>query len=147
MNVWTMRKHASDGVHITNNRIQSFKEWPLPSPLRIVFQNGKAELWCSCSSWCKDTVQYGGRKCSTMLNIPTILQCRQKLGWTFRGSSSCQLIRHANKVKRFEWTRQYLNECKDGCTDVFGQMSHLCKLKPTNGSYCKKCCAPKSKPR
>ena len=33
----------------------------------------------------------------------TILRCRHDLGWTFRGSSYCQLICHVNKVKRLEW--------------------------------------------
>ena len=32
----------------------------------------------------------------------TILRCRISLGWTFRGSAYCQLIREANKVKRLE---------------------------------------------
>ena len=35
----------------------------------------------------------------------TILRCRTSLGWTFRGSAYCQLIRDANKVKRLEWAR------------------------------------------
>ena len=37
------------------------------------------------------------------ISFSTILQCRTSLGWTFRRSSYCQLIRHANKVKRLEW--------------------------------------------
>ena len=37
----------------------------------------------------------------------TILRCRRDLGWTFRGSFYCQLIRHANKVKRLEWAKKY----------------------------------------
>ena len=40
----------------------------------------------------------------------TVLRCRVQLGWTFRGSAYCQLIRDANKVKRLEWARQYLND-------------------------------------
>ena len=31
------------------------------------------------------------------LSLRTILRCRISLGWTFRGSSYCQLIREANK--------------------------------------------------
>ena len=30
--------------------------------------------------------------------LQTILDSRQKLGWTFRGSAYCQIIRHENKV-------------------------------------------------
>ena len=33
------------------------------------------------------------------LSIRTILRCRTALGWTFRGSAYCQLIRSANKEK------------------------------------------------
>ena len=32
------------------------------------------------------------------------------LGWTFRGSAYCQLIRDANKRKRLEWARQYASD-------------------------------------
>ena len=38
-------------------------------------------------------------------SLMTILRCRQTLGWTFRGSSYCQMIRNANKLKRLEWSR------------------------------------------
>ena len=35
----------------------------------------------------------------------TVLRCRTELGWTFRGSSYCQLIREANKEKRLDWAQ------------------------------------------
>lgn len=34
------------------------------------------------------------------LSLSTILRCRSSLGWTFRGSAYCQLIRDVNKQKR-----------------------------------------------
>ena len=37
------------------------------------------------------------------LSIRTVLRCRTSLGWTFRGSAYCQLIRDVNKVKRLDW--------------------------------------------
>ena len=40
------------------------------------------------------------------ISIHTILRCRASLGWTFRGSSYCQLIRHANKTKRLDWAKE-----------------------------------------
>ncbi len=44
----------------------------------------------------------------------TILRGRRSLGWTFRGSAYCQLIREANKKKRFEWAQANLqNEFED----------------------------------
>ena len=44
------------------------------------------------------------------LSIDTILRCRSSLGWTFRGSAYCQLIRDVNKVKRYEWAVQYKDD-------------------------------------
>ncbi len=37
------------------------------------------------------------------LHIHTVLRSREQLGWTFRGSAYCQLIRDVNKQKRLEW--------------------------------------------
>ena len=37
------------------------------------------------------------------MDLRTVLRCRTSLGWTFRGSSYCQLIRHENKQKRLDW--------------------------------------------
>ena len=42
------------------------------------------------------------------LSLSTLLRCRKSLGWTFRGSAYCQMIREANKAKRLEWVTQYL---------------------------------------
>jgi hypothetical protein len=33
------------------------------------------------------------------LSLSTILRCRRNLGWTYRGSAYCQLIREPNKLK------------------------------------------------
>ena len=40
----------------------------------------------------------------------TILHCRADLGWTFRGSAYCQLIRESNKDKRLQWARDYTQD-------------------------------------
>ena len=48
----------------------------------------------------------------------TILRCRKQLGWTFRGSAYCQLIRKANKAKRLEFARRHLHEAEAGFNDV-----------------------------
>ena len=34
-------------------------------------------------------------------------RCKTALGWTFRGSSYCQLIRHANKQKQLDWAERH----------------------------------------
>ncbi len=44
------------------------------------------------------------------ISMRTILRCRTALGWTFRGSSYCQLIRVANKEKRLAWAQQHLTD-------------------------------------
>ncbi len=44
------------------------------------------------------------------LSVRTILRCRSILGWTFRGSAFCQLIREPNKCKRLEWVIKDKNE-------------------------------------
>ena len=47
------------------------------------------------------------------ISLRTILRCRTALGWTFRGSAYCQLIREANKVKRLTWVQQHLSDSFD----------------------------------
>ena len=42
--------------------------------------------------------------------LKTVLRCRAALGWTFRGSAYCQLIRQENKVKRLQWAQEHLSE-------------------------------------
>ena len=44
------------------------------------------------------------------LSLPTILRCRSALGWTFRGSAYCQLIREANKTKRLQWAIEHQHD-------------------------------------
>ena len=52
------------------------------------------------------------------LSLSTILRSRSALGWTFRGSSYCQMIRGPNKGKRLEWARAYAHEAESGFGDV-----------------------------
>ena len=44
------------------------------------------------------------------LSLKTILRSRSQVGWTFRGSAYCQLIREANKQKRLDWARTYFEK-------------------------------------
>ena len=44
-----------------------------------------------------------------VISLRTILRCRTTLGWTFRGSAYCQLIRNANKEKRLAFALTHLN--------------------------------------
>ena len=52
------------------------------------------------------------------ISLRTVLRCRTALGWTFRGSAYCQLIRTANKAARLQWARDYLSEAEHGFEDV-----------------------------
>ena len=44
------------------------------------------------------------------MTLKTVLRCRTALGWTFRCSAYCQLIRQQNKVKRLQWAQEHLSE-------------------------------------
>ena len=44
------------------------------------------------------------------MTLKTVLRCRAALGWTFRGSAYCQLIRQQNKVKRLQWAQEHLSK-------------------------------------
>ncbi len=44
------------------------------------------------------------------ISLSTILKCRTSLGWIFQGSAYCQLIRDADKVLRYNWVLQSLND-------------------------------------
>jgi transposase len=53
------------------------------------------------------------------VSLSTILRHRTRLGWTFRGSAYCQLIRDVNKIKRKDWCIKYCNDVmNERLTDV-----------------------------
>ena len=79
------------------------------------------------------------------ISTKTILRCRAELGWTFRGSAYCQLIREPNKAKRLDWAQQYLNDNFDNVI-----WSDECSVQlETHKRYCcrKQGEPPKLKPR
>lgn len=83
-----------------------------------------------------------------LISLKTILRCRAQLGWTFRGSAYCQLIRNANKVKRLEWALSNLAEAKDGFGDVIWTDESSIQLEThRRHSYRKIGNPPKYKPR
>ena len=57
------------------------------------------------------------------LSLSTILRCRRALGWTYRGSAYCQLIREPNKLKRLSWCLEMI------LAMWFGQMRQVCNWK------------------
>ena len=79
------------------------------------------------------------------ISLPTILRCRSALGWTFRGSSYCQLIREANKTKRLEWAIAHRNDDFD---DVIWTDETSVQLETHRRFCCRKLGQqPKPKPR
>lgn len=57
--------------------------------------------------------------CDVHMSLSTVLRSRHLLGWTFRGSKYCQLIRSVNKEKRLQWAVEHLPEVQeDGFDDV-----------------------------
>ena len=44
------------------------------------------------------------------VSLATIVRNRCQLGWIYRGSAYCQLIRQANKMKHLQWAQQNLND-------------------------------------
>ena len=79
------------------------------------------------------------------ISLPTILRCRTALGWTFRGSSYCQLIREANKVKRLEWANAHK---RDDFANVIWTDEATVQLETHRRFCCRKFGQrPKPKPR
>lgn len=86
----------------------------------------------------------------TRLNysLRTILRCRKILGWTFRGSAYCQLIRCANKEKRLDWARRHLHKASTGFHDVVWTDECTIQLEIHRCFCCRKQGErPKNKPR
>ena len=82
------------------------------------------------------------------VSLSTVFNSRRLLGWTFHGSSYCQLIRDVNKVKRLEWSRQYAAEAKVGFNDVICSDKTSIQLE-THRCFCcrKQGEPPRNKPR
>ena len=79
------------------------------------------------------------------LSLQTILRCRASLGWTFRGSSYCQLIREPNKLKRLEWAKEHQ---QDEFDNVIYSDEFTVQLETHRGFCChKRGEAPRPKPR
>ena len=79
------------------------------------------------------------------ISLRTILRCRTALGWTFRGSAYCQLIREANKVKRLAWAQEHLD---DSFEDVIWTDECTVQMESHRRFACRKLGeAPRPKPR
>ena len=80
----------------------------------------------------------------------TVLRCRTSLGWTFRGSAYCQLIRETNKAKRLDFAQKYVEEATSATEfeDVVWTDEYSVQLETHRRFCCRKCGEPpKHKPR
>ena len=80
------------------------------------------------------------------ISLCIVLRCRRSLGWTFRDSAYCQLVRNVNKQKRREWAKANL---RDAILKTFcGLMSVSVQMESHRQFCCRKIGdAPKPKPR
>lgn len=79
------------------------------------------------------------------VSLATILRSRQQLGWVYRGSAYCQLIRTVNKQKRLDWARANIHDDFDNV--IWSDESSI--QLDTHRRYCcrKEGEAPRPKPR
>ena len=83
--------------------------------------------------------------CGFRILKKTILRCRKDLGWTFRGSAYCQLIRESNKAKRLQWAQDHM---QDNFDDVIWTDECSVQLETHKRFCCRKQGeAPRPKPR
>ena len=73
------------------------------------------------------------------LSLRTILRCRTSLGWTFRGSAYCQLIRDVNKQKRLDFAR-------DHRSDSFADVIFTDECSVQLESHRRRCCRKQGEP-
>ena len=79
------------------------------------------------------------------ISLRTILRCRTALGWTFRGSAYCQLIREVNKGKRLAWAIEHFDDTFD---DVIWSDECTVQIESYRRFACRKRGeAPRPKPR
>ena len=78
------------------------------------------------------------------VSLTTILRNRKQLGWVYRGSAYCQLIRNVNKQKRLEWARANIY---DTFNNVIWSNESSIQLDTHRRFCCRKGERPCSKPR
>ena len=74
-----------------------------------------------------------------------MLCSREQLGWTFRGSAYCQLIRNVNKEKRLLWALQHQNDRFENV--IFSDEASIQLETHRKRCYRKKGEKPQNKPR
>ena len=87
--------------------------------------------------------------CGISISLPTILRSHAELGWTFRGSKYCLLIRHVNHEKRFQFVyNNYLEHLNNGLENVIWSDETTVQLEShRRHSYRKRGEQPTLKPR
>ena len=79
------------------------------------------------------------------ISLHTILRCHTSLGWTYRGSAYCELIRDVNKQKRLAWAQQHVGDMFE---DIIWTDEASIQMESHRRFCCRKCGkAPRPKPR
>ena len=78
------------------------------------------------------------------MTLQMVLRCHSALGWTFRGSVYCQVVRQENKGKRLEWAQQHRN---NDLADIIWTDECLVQMESHHRFCCWRSIKPKSKPR
>lgn len=83
------------------------------------------------------------------LSLKTILKSRDRLGWMFHGNAYCQMIRQANKEKRYCWAQNHLDDAVNNSFENVLWTDESSIMPESHKHFCcrKRATAPKPKPR
>ena len=81
------------------------------------------------------------------ISLRTVLRCRRQLGWTYNGSKYCQLVREANKTKRFAWAKKLVDDKETFDDVIFTDESSIQLETHRRFSFRREGCQPRLKPR
>ena len=96
--IWRLRKHVQ--VHGSTSPLPKSGR---PTKLtRQVLEMNEAAMQEDDETTAKE-LKVKLDRAGTPLSLRTILKGRKHLGWTFRGTAYCQMIRDVNKQKRLQW--------------------------------------------
>ncbi len=105
--VWRFRKHFKK-----HQTISALPKSGRPSKLKQTLR-----LIESCMQKDDETtakqLQIVLKRCGLNISLSTILRARLYLGWSYKGSAYCQMIRDVNKKKRLEWAKVYVGDAFD----------------------------------
>lgn len=125
--VWRLKKHYQK-----YSTISALQRPGRPSKLRNVSNVIEACMKENDETTAKQLVTVLKANHGLDVSTTTVLRARRRLGWSYRGSAYCQLIRDINKTRRLDWAKNHLN---DDFFDVVWTDETTIQLK-THKRYC-----------